>query len=209
METLYFVCTCGQVCATVYMWRSSCPSDFHVSVVAHHRTIFRVSSLLPPYGIWELNSHHQTWRQAPLPTEPSGGHKYVCLHVCACTCGCEGLRGQLIGASSHFPSLLRQGLSSVGLYHITQASWPLSFQPILHFILCLWVFCLHVCPCTMCISSAKEARRGCGIPWNWSYIWLQATMGCWYAHLGSLEKPVVLLTSPVPSRKFSPSPVSW
>lgn len=150
----------GNFTVCLHMWASVRYSvyvkvklSFHVSVVAHHRTIFRVSSLLPPYGIWTPIIRLGDKHLYPL-SHLAGTNR----SVSACTRGCEGLRGRLFRASSHLPSLLRQRLSSVGLYCISQASWPLSFQPILHFI-SLYVFCLHVCLYTICISSAQRGQK--------------------------------------------------
>lgn len=28
--------------------------------------------------------------------------------------------------------------------------------------------CMHVCRC-MCVRALTETRRGCQVPWNWSY----------------------------------------
>lgn len=49
---------------------------------------------------------------------------------------------------------------------------PLWF--FLRFLLCIWIFCLRVCRCTICVSGAVEARRGHQIPENWSFRWLWA-----------------------------------
>lgn len=41
-------------------------------------------------------------------------------------------------------------------------------------ILRVWVFCSHICLCTVCVLSAVEVRRGRWIPWNWSHgrLWV-------------------------------------
>lgn len=41
------------------------------------------------------------------------------------------------------------------------------------YFLCVWVFRLHVCLCTTCVPGNGEVRRGCWIPWSWSYRWLR------------------------------------
>lgn len=47
------------------------------------------------------------------------------------------------------------------------------------FILCKWVFCLHVCLCTTYVSGATNARRGCWMPWDWSYRQLRLWAIMW------------------------------
>lgn len=43
-----------------------------------------------------------------------------------------------------------------------------------YLILCVRVFCLHVCLCPVCVP--EEVRRGCLIPSNWSYSCLWTTI---------------------------------
>lgn len=35
--------------------------------------------------------------------------------------------------------------------------------------LCVWVFSLYVCPCTICMTRPKRPEEGPQIWWNWSY----------------------------------------
>lgn len=39
--------------------------------------------------------------------------------------------------------------------------------------LCVWVFCLDLCTYTTPMVSIRK----CQIPWDWSFRWLQATLG--------------------------------
>lgn len=46
----------------------------------------------------------------------------------------------------------------------------------------------HMCICNIC-AGLKEAKRGHGMPWSWSYRQLRvAQCGCWELKLGPLEK---------------------
>lgn len=47
---------------------------------------------------------------------------------------------------------------------------------LIYFILWLWVFCLHTCICTICMSGTLGVRRRHWSPRNWSYGWLWATI---------------------------------
>lgn len=44
------------------------------------------------------------------------------------------------------------------------------------FILCVCVFSLHVCVCTIFVLGAHNTRRGHWIPWNWSCRWFWAAL---------------------------------
>lgn len=46
----------------------------------------------------------------------------------------------------------------------------------LFYLMCIHVLPSSVCVCTRFVSSAQEARRGCEVPWNWSYEWLWTTV---------------------------------
>jgi hypothetical protein len=43
-------------------------------------------------------------------------------------------------------------------------------------ILCVWVFCLHVCFVPH-VCSATETEKNVLDPWNWGYLWLWASIG--------------------------------
>lgn len=51
----------------------------------------------------------------------------------------------------------------------------------------LWIFCLHVC------MVPAEVRRGCWMPWNWSYRW--QPYGCWELNMGPLQEQLSQLSS--------------
>jgi hypothetical protein len=42
--------------------------------------------------------------------------------------------------------------------------------------LCVWVFCLHVCLCTLSVLGLSKVRRASQILWSWSYSQLWAGM---------------------------------
>lgn len=52
--------------------------------------------------------------------------------------------------------------------------------------MCVSVY-VHVCMCTLCLVP-KEVRKGCWVPWHWSYGWLGAIMWVLRIEAGSCVK---------------------
>lgn len=67
---------------------------------------------------------------------------------------------------------------SVSLCTAQVSSWQAfcDFAYFVLLILCVWVFGLHVCLCTMCMTGTCGGQRGQQIPWSWSYRCLGAAM---------------------------------
>lgn len=67
------------------------------------------------------------------------------------------------------------------------------FLSFLQFYLCVWVFCMHVCLCTMSWLVSVEVRRGS--PRTEVTDGYRLTSKCWELNLGSLEEPPDLSTT--------------
>lgn len=82
----------------------------------------------------------------------------------------------------------------------------LNFRNYLNFILYVWVFCLHVCLCSMWESAEqKEARRGRCITWirvtdgyepphgNWAQVLRKSSLCCY--PLSHLSRPSLFFSN--------------
>lgn len=57
----------------------------------------------------------------------------------------------------------------------------------------MWLLCLDVCICGMCVVGAMEVRRGHPIPWKWSYECLWTPVWALGIEAGFLQEQQVLL----------------
>lgn len=93
------------------------------------RTTVRVSSLLPPCGIWEANSGHKAFLQALLPAEPFHWPLniiiVVCIHVHAiAACGSQRTAG--VSQCCPFTTGSRDWSQISGLVPQTLFHWAIS-----------------------------------------------------------------------------------
>lgn len=64
----------------------------------------------------------------------------------------------------------------------------IHFLSVYYLILSIWMFCLLVFLCTMCVLHANQNQKTASHLWNWSYRWLLATVCvCWKQNLGPLQ----------------------
>lgn len=62
-------------------------------------------------------------------------------------------------------------------------------------ILCVWVFCLHVC--TMYMQYPQRPERGHQLPEKWRFNGCELSCQCWKLNPGPLQgQPVLLTTAP-------------
>lgn len=80
---------------------------------------------------------------------------------------------------------------------IMKVSWSgnTNFRFILKYLLCIWVFCLHICLCTTVFLVLTEARREHWIPWNWLLCICELLCGCWESNLSPQEEQPALLAA--------------
>ena len=69
--------------------------------------------------------------------------------------------------------------------HKTQQTPQTSYYILFY----LWVFCLHICVCTVCVPGAVETWRVFQVLWNWSYRWLLSH------HVGDGNQTLILCKS--------------
>lgn len=63
------------------------------------------------------------------------------------------------------------------------------------FLLWVWVFCLHVCLCTICMPDAHENQKTASDSLELVLQKVVSHYGCWELNLHSLEKQPMLLTT--------------
>lgn len=69
------------------------------------------------------------------------------------------------------------------MHHISQLGF------VFYFYLCVWLFCLHVCQCTTCMS---DVQKMVSVPWNGSYN-CELSLGAGNRTPGPLELEAVPL----------------
>lgn len=63
-----------------------------------------------------------------------------------------------------------------------------------YLIFCVWMLCLYVCLCTICMPGAHRGQKASD-PWDWSYRWLRAIMYVLGIKPGLWQEQQVLLTA--------------
>lgn len=61
--------------------------------------------------------------------------------------------------------------------------------------MCVWVFCLHVCLCTMCVQYPWGLEENIGFPGTRVIDGYESPYGCWESNLGLVGEQLVFLTA--------------
>lgn len=93
----------------------------------------------------------------------------------------SGSYGLLTSSSIMFPEPYMEGLIVISIFYF----W-------INFVLCVWMFYLHVCMCTMGVPGAHRTQRRVSGPLELDYRWWRATI--WVVETESGFSPKATIT---------------